>query len=135
MKMSLELPQLDLPKLEMPQLGLAFFRRRLFFRAVFVLLIAATLGLALAVLQDEKERSYQNYQNSFKKTQSEILARLRHPAGQLALLNPQRDAAGSTGGACLLGRWTLTILSRRSRRLKVLAARCSLRAALARVLR
>jgi two-component system, OmpR family, sensor kinase len=78
-------------------LGLAFFRRRLFFRAVFVLLIAATLGLALAVLQDEKERSYQNYQGSFKKTQSEILARLRHPAGQLALLNPQHGANVDAG--------------------------------------
>jgi two-component system, OmpR family, sensor kinase len=89
----MKVPSLELPKLDMPRLGLAFFRRRLFFRAVFVLLIAATLGLALAVLQDEKERSYQNYQASFKKTQSEILARLRHPAGQLALLNPQHRAA------------------------------------------
>ena len=88
----MKVPSLELPKLEMPSLGLAFFRRRLFFRAVFVLLIAATLGLALAVLQDEKERSYQNYRNSFKKTQSEILARLRHPAGQLALLNPQHGS-------------------------------------------
>jgi two-component system, OmpR family, sensor kinase len=89
----MKVPSLELPKLDMPRLGLAFFRRRLFFRAVFVLLIAATLGLALAVLQDEKERSYQNYQASFKKTQSEILARLRHPAGQLALLNPQHRSA------------------------------------------
>jgi two-component system, OmpR family, sensor kinase len=93
----MKVPSLELPKLEVPRLGLAFFRRRLFFRAVFVLLIAATLGLALAVLQDEKERSYQNYQGSFKKTQSEILARLRHPAGQLALLNPQHGANAETG--------------------------------------
>ncbi len=93
----MKVPSLELPKLEMPRLGLAFFRRRLFFRAVFVLLIAATLGLALAVLQDEKERSYQNYQASFKKTQSEILARLRHPAGQLALLNSQRSAVAGEG--------------------------------------
>jgi two-component system, OmpR family, sensor kinase len=93
----MKVPSLELPKLEVPRLGLAFFRRRLFFRAVFVLLIAATLGLALAVLQDEKERSYQNYQGSFKKTQSEILARLRHPAGQLALLNPQHGANVDAG--------------------------------------
>ncbi len=98
----LELPKLEMPHLEMPRLGLAFFRRRLFFRAVFVLLIAATLGLALAVLQDEKERSYQNYQASFKKTQSEILARLRHPAGQLALLNPQHNAANADISAGLV---------------------------------
>lgn len=94
----IELPSLNITKLEMPRLGLAFFRRRLFFRAVFVLLIAATLGLALAVLQDEKERSYKNYQASFKKTQSEILARLRHPAGQLALLNPQHNSANADAG-------------------------------------
>jgi two-component system, OmpR family, sensor kinase len=94
----MKVPSIDLPKLEMPRLGLAFFRRRLFFRAVFVLLIAATLGLALAVLQDEKERSYQSYQASFKKTQSEILARLRHPAGQLALLNPQHNSSSVGSG-------------------------------------
>jgi two-component system, OmpR family, sensor kinase len=87
----MKMPGLELPPFEVPKLGLAFFRRRLFFRAVFVLLIAATLALALAVLQDEKERSYQSYQNSFKKTQSEMVARLRHPAGQLALLNPQHS--------------------------------------------
>jgi two-component system, OmpR family, sensor kinase len=94
----MKVPSIELPKLEMPSLGLAFFRRRLFFRAVFVLLIAATLGLALAVLQDEKERSYKNYQASFKKTQSEILARLRHPAGQLALLNPQHSSSNAQEG-------------------------------------
>lgn len=94
----MKVPSMELPKLEIPRLGLAFFRRRLFFRAVFVLLIAATLGLALAVLKDEKERSYQNYQASFKKTQSEILARLRHPAGQLALLNPQHKTAKESTG-------------------------------------
>ena len=93
----MKVPSIELPNLEMPRLGLAFFRRRLFFRAIFVLLIAATLGLALAVLQDEKERSYQNYQASFKKTQSEILARLRHPAGQLALLNPQHSVTSGEG--------------------------------------
>jgi two-component system, OmpR family, sensor kinase len=99
MKMpGIELPGIDIPKLEMPRLGLAFFRRRLFFRAVFLALIVATLGLALSVLQDEKERSYQSYQASFKKTQSEILARLRHPAGQLALLNPQHGAAPDGAG-------------------------------------
>ena len=99
MKMpGIELPTIDIPKLEMPRLGLAFFRRRLFFRAVFLALIVATLGLALSVLQDEKERSYQSYQASFKKTQSEILARLRHPAGQLALLNPQHGAAPDGAG-------------------------------------
>jgi signal transduction histidine kinase len=89
----LGVPRLEMPRLEVPRLGLASFRRRILFRGVFLLLIAATLGLAVALLQAEKERSLRSYQENFRKTQAEILARLRHPAGQLALLNPQlRDA-------------------------------------------
>ena len=64
------------------------FRLRVFFRGIFLLLALATIGLALAVLQDEKERSYKNYQDSFKKNQAQIAAKLRHPTGQLVLLNP-----------------------------------------------
>ena len=95
----LDLPRFRMGKLGVPRLGLAGFRRRIFFRAVFALLVLATLGLALTVLRHEKERSYLNYQNSFRKTQSEILARLRHPAGQLALLNPQHAPAAPGQGA------------------------------------
>ncbi|MBV8208675.1 MAG: HAMP domain-containing histidine kinase [Burkholderiaceae bacterium] len=61
---------------------------RVLFRGAFLLLMAATLGLALSVLQDEKERGARLYTDSLKKTESQIAARLRHPAGQLALLNP-----------------------------------------------
>ena len=64
------------------------FRLRVFFRGIFLLLALATIGLALAVLQDEKERSYKNYQDGFKKNQAQIAAKLRHPTGQLVLLNP-----------------------------------------------
>jgi signal transduction histidine kinase len=64
------------------------FRLRVFFRGAFLLLALATLGLALAVLQDEKERSYRNYQDGFKKNQAQIAAKLLHPTGQLVLLNP-----------------------------------------------
>jgi signal transduction histidine kinase len=64
------------------------FRLRVFFRGIFLLLALATLGLALVVLQDEKERSYRNYQDGFNKNRAQIAARLRHPTGQLALLNP-----------------------------------------------
>jgi signal transduction histidine kinase len=64
------------------------FRLRFFFRTTFLLLAFATLGLALAVLQNEKERSYKNYRESLFKNQAQIAARLRHPTGQLALLNP-----------------------------------------------
>jgi signal transduction histidine kinase len=64
------------------------FRLRVFFRGAFLLLTLATLALALSVLQEEKQLSWQNYQDGFRKNQAQILARLRHPTGQLALLNP-----------------------------------------------
>jgi DNA-binding response OmpR family regulator len=79
-------------RLEAPRLGWASFRRRMLFRGVFLLLALATLALAVVLLQDEKERSWRNYQQGFRKTQADLMARLRHPAGLLALLNPQ--AAG-----------------------------------------
>lgn len=72
----------------MPRLGLASFRRRILFRGVFLLLAIATIALALVLLKEEKERSYQNYRQGFGRTQAEVLARLRHPAGLLALINP-----------------------------------------------
>lgn len=77
-----------------PRLPLAAFRGRLIFRGAFLLLIVATLSLALVLLKEEKRRSYQNYRVSLTKTQAEIAARLRHPAGQLALLNPAMRASG-----------------------------------------
>ena len=86
----MKVSELSLPKLEIPRLGLAAFRRRLVVRGVFVLLALATLAMAVVLLQDEKERSLRNYESSFRKTQAEVAARLRHPAGQLALLNPGR---------------------------------------------
>lgn len=90
----MKVPHLTLPGLDVPRLGLASFRRRILFRGAFLLLVLATLALAVALLQEEKERSYQNYQQNFRKTQAEIMARLRHPAGVLALLNPSAgDAA------------------------------------------
>jgi len=63
-------------------------RLRVLFRGVFVLLGATIVGLALSVLQDEKERAQRGYADTLKKTGSQIAARLRHPTGQLALLNP-----------------------------------------------
>ncbi|WP_431094665.1 ATP-binding protein [Polaromonas aquatica] len=64
------------------------FGLRVFFRGAFLLLGLATIALAIAVLQDEKERSYRNYQDGFRKNQAQIAAKLRHPTGQLVLLNP-----------------------------------------------
>jgi len=72
------------------------FRLRFFFRAAFALLALATLGLALSVLQDEKERAHKTYANSLRQNQAQIAARLRHPTGQLMLLNPGLADAPAT---------------------------------------
>jgi two-component system, OmpR family, sensor kinase len=85
--MSLELPKLG--DLDIPKLGFAAFRRRIIFRAAFLLLIVFTLTLALEVLKDEKQRSVRLYSEGTKKTMAELVAKLRHPSGQLALLNPE----------------------------------------------
>ena len=69
---------------------LASFRLRIVFRTSFLLLALATLAMAVYVLQEEKQRSYDNYQSSFEKTRAQIAARLHHPSGQMALLNPPR---------------------------------------------
>ena len=79
--------------------GIAFFRLRLFFRGVFLLLAVATVAIALSVLQDEKELSHRSYREGFAKTMGQIAAQLRHPAGQLALLNPPGPAASSPASA------------------------------------
>jgi signal transduction histidine kinase len=77
------------------RLSLIPYRLRLLLRAAFVFLMAATVGLALSVLQQEKQLSYKNYQSSFQKTRVQVAATLRHPTGQLALLNPQPAASGA----------------------------------------
>lgn len=82
---------------------LASFRLRLLFRGAFLALALAVVAMAVTVLQEEKQRSYDNYQASLGKTKEQIVARLHHPAGQLALLNPHRDArAASTGQPVVL---------------------------------
>src|SRR5579872_3543861 len=65
----------------------AQFRLRLLFRGAFLLLAGAIVALALYVLQQEKQLSYIAYQENFRKTAEQIAATLRHPTGQLALLN------------------------------------------------
>jgi len=75
---------------------IASFRRRILFRLVFLALIGATLALALAVLQQEKQQRIDGYRSGLQRTQAQALARLQHPSGQLALMNPQtlqRDGA------------------------------------------
>ncbi|MDR1350626.1 MAG: sensor histidine kinase, partial [Zoogloeaceae bacterium] len=65
------------------------------FRTAFLFLILAVVALAVTVLQGEKQRSYKNYQSGLAKTKDQIVARLRHPSGQLALLNPAQGLSGA----------------------------------------
>ena len=64
------------------------FRIRVFFRGTFLLLAMATLVLALTALREEKAVSYASYSRVFDEHAAQITAILRHPAGQLALMNP-----------------------------------------------
>ena len=77
---------------------LASFRLRILFRTAFLLLALAVVAMAITVLQEEKQRSVDNYQASFSKTKEQIVARLHHPAGQLALLNPDWGRTPNTAG-------------------------------------
>ncbi len=81
---------------------LASFRLRILLRTAFLLLALSVLAMTVTVLQEEKQRSYDNYQTSLSKTKEQIIARLHHPAGQLALLNPRWDAASAARGRPLL---------------------------------
>lgn len=80
---------MKLGRVDMPRLGVAAFRNRIVFHLVFVALALATLALALALLNEERQRNAQRYEQSFAKSLAEIVAQLRHPSGQLALLNPE----------------------------------------------
>jgi signal transduction histidine kinase len=71
-------------------------RLRVFFRGAFLLLALATLGLALSMLREEKQLSYRSYGEVFAKNVGEITARLQHPTGQLALLNPDAGGGATT---------------------------------------
>jgi two-component system OmpR family sensor kinase len=74
---------------DMPRLGLAAFRNRIVFHLVFIALALATLALALALLNEERQRNAQRYEQTFAKSLAEVVAQLRHPSGQLALMNPE----------------------------------------------
>jgi len=90
-----ELPGLSsLPALKLPRLPLAAFRRRLLVRGVFVLLVLALLALALSLLAEEKQRSRLRYEEGFRQRLAALAAQLRHPTGQLALLNARPVEAG-----------------------------------------
>ena len=90
------------PMLEVPRLGLPAFRQRILVRGVFMLLAVATVALSVVVLKDEKERAWQAYRHGFVRSQAEVMARLRHPSGRLALLNASHMGRSVTPLAPLL---------------------------------
>ena len=85
----MRLGSVDVTLADMPRLGLAAFRNRIVFHLVFVALALATLALALALLNEERQRNAQRYEQTFAKSLAEVVAQLRHPSGQLALLNAE----------------------------------------------
>jgi len=101
---------------------LASIRLRVFFRVIFLLLAVATVALALAVLQEEKQQGFDNYREGFAKTADQVAARLHHPAGQLALLNPESGAC-----CCHMPRWISTIRTKCAWQSRCRAAWCSIR--------
>ncbi|MFG6414551.1 sensor histidine kinase [Roseateles sp. DC23W] len=88
--------ELPLPEFaDMPRLGVAAFRNRIVFHLVFIALALATLALAVALLNEERQRNAQRYAQTFAKSLTEVVAQLRHPSGQLALLNPEPAQVGA----------------------------------------
>lgn len=85
----MKLGRVDLPLSSVPRLGVAAFRSRIVFHLVFIALALATLALAVALLNEERQRNAQRYEQTFAKSLAEIAALLRHPSGQLALINPE----------------------------------------------
>lgn len=81
---------------------LASFRLRILLRTSFLFLALVVVFMTVSVLQEEKQRSYNNYQAGLRKTKEQIVARLHHPAGQLALLNPRWNAASAAAGRPLV---------------------------------
>ncbi|MFG6467075.1 sensor histidine kinase [Roseateles sp. BYS87W] len=89
----MKLGPVDVTLTAMPRLGVAAFRNRIVFHLVFVALALATLALALALLNEERQRNAQRYAQTFAKSLAEVVAQLRHPSGQLALMNPEPSQA------------------------------------------
>lgn len=81
---------------------LASFRLRVLLRTSFLFLAFVVLAMTVTVLQEEKQRSYDSYRAGLEKTKEQIVARLHHPAGQLALLNPRWDAGSAAQGRPLV---------------------------------
>lgn len=89
---------MDLGTLKLPRLPAAAFLRRTLLRLVFLGLLAGSAALVLQLLTDEKLRLQRAYEAGFKGQLDVVVERLRHPSGELLLLNldrPADDARGS----------------------------------------
>jgi signal transduction histidine kinase len=89
---------LDIGTLKLPRLPAAAFLRRSLLRLVFLALLAGSAALVLQLLSDEKLRLQRAYEAGFKGQLDLLAERLRHPSGELMLLNldrPADDARGS----------------------------------------
>ncbi len=89
---------MDLGTLKLPRLPAAAFLRRTLLRLVFVALLIGSAALVLQLLTDEKLRLQRAYEAGFRGQLDMVAERLRHPSGELVLLNldrPLDDASGS----------------------------------------
>ncbi|MEY2653040.1 MAG: Sensor protein PfeS [Pseudomonadota bacterium] len=89
---------MDLATLTLPRLPAAAFLRRTLLRLVFVALLVGSAVLVLRLLTDEKLRLQRAYEAGFRGQLDVVAERLRHPSGELVLLNldrPADDARGS----------------------------------------
>ncbi|MFO1228479.1 ATP-binding protein [Roseateles sp.] len=85
----------------MPRLPAAAFLRRTLLRLVFVGLLAGSALLVLQLLTEERQRLQREYEAGFLGRLHVMAERLRHPAGQLALLNLDHPAPDAQGAAPL----------------------------------
>lgn len=89
---------MELGALKLPRLPAAAFLRRTLLRLVFLGLLVGSAALVLQLLTDEKLRLQRAYEAGFKGQLDVVAERLRHPSGELVLLNldrPPDDASGS----------------------------------------
>ena len=89
---------MELGALKLPRLPAAAFLRRTLLRLVFIGLLAGSAALVLQLLTEEKQRLQRAYEAGFRGQLDVLAERLRHPSGELLLLNldrPADDASGS----------------------------------------
>lgn len=87
----------SLPALALPRLPISAFRRRIVFHGVFLLLALAVVVLAVSLLAEEKQRARARYEAGFRQTLSSVATQLRHPTGQLALVNVDSPTPSGEG--------------------------------------